>query len=68
VAIDELSWPNGERFSAHPEAGVFHTYLPAAGRYTVRVTSASGRTMARGVDVSPRHAFLSLDDSGAPVP
>lgn len=62
VAIDEIAWPNGERFSAHPESGVFHTYLPAAGRYTVRATSPSGKTVSRTVEVGAGHEVIALDD------
>ncbi|PTL77200.1 M14 family metallopeptidase [Vitiosangium sp. GDMCC 1.1324] len=62
VAIDELTWPNEEHFSAHPLSGVFHTYLPAAGRYTVRATSSSGRTVSRSVDVRSGHGEVALDD------
>jgi hypothetical protein len=65
VAIDEIAWANGERFTAHPESGVFHTYLPAAGRYTVRVTSASGQTASRTLEVRAGRATVSLDEDGA---
>ncbi|HEX8437052.1 M14 family metallopeptidase [Archangium sp.] len=65
VAIDEMSWANGERFTAHPESGVFHSYLPAAGRYTVRVTSASGQTVSRILEVGAGRANVSLDEDGA---
>ncbi|MCY1079322.1 M14 family metallopeptidase [Archangium lansingense] len=63
VAVEELSWPNGERFSAHPESGVFHTYLPTAGRYTVKATSASGKTVSRAVDVGTARVVLALTES-----
>lgn len=62
VAIDEVAWPNGEHFSAHPLSGMFHTYLPAAGRYTVHATSPSGRTVTRTVDVGSGHAVVALED------
>ncbi|MFL5358202.1 M14 family metallopeptidase [Archangium sp.] len=62
VAIDEVAWPNGEHFSAHPVSGMFHTYLPAAGRYTVHATSPSGRTVTRTVDVGSGHAVVALEE------
>jgi hypothetical protein len=68
VVIEEILWPNGEHFTAHPEAGVFHTYLPAAGRYTVRVTSTSGKTVSRPVEVGAGRALVTLEDSVAPGP
>ncbi|HYO68556.1 MAG TPA: M14 family metallopeptidase, partial [Archangium sp.] len=63
VAVEEVTWPNGERFTAHPESGVFHTYLPAAGRYTVKATSASGRTVSQAVDVGTGRLVFSLTES-----
>jgi len=65
VAIEEISWPNGERFTAHPDSGVFHTYLPEAGSYTVRATSASGRTVSRTVKVGSDRALVTLTDGAA---
>ncbi|HYO54599.1 M14 family metallopeptidase [Archangium sp.] len=62
VAVEEIAWANGERFTAHPESGVFHTYLPAAGRYTVRVTSASGKGVSRTIDVGTGRVVVSLDE------
>ncbi|WP_375773066.1 M14 family metallopeptidase [Archangium gephyra] len=62
VAVEEIAWPNGEHFSAHPESGVFHTYLPAAGRYTVKVTSASGKTVSRPVEVGSARVVLALTE------
>jgi hypothetical protein len=63
VAIEEIAWPNGERFTAHPESGVFHTYLPQPGRYTVRATSASGTVASRTVEVGAGRALISLEES-----
>jgi hypothetical protein len=63
VAVEEVTWPNGERFTAHPESGVFHTYLPAAGRYTVKATSASGRTVSQPVDVSAGRVVIALTEA-----
>ncbi|WNG56985.1 hypothetical protein F0U59_21145 [Archangium gephyra] len=63
VAVEEMSWPNGERFTAHPESGVFHTYLPAAGRYTVKATSVSGRTVSQPVDVGTGRVVLALTEA-----
>ncbi|QRO01472.1 hypothetical protein JRI60_21850 [Archangium violaceum] len=68
VAIEEIQWPNGERFTTHPETGVFHTYLPAVGRYTVRVTSTSGKTMSRAVEVGTGRAMVTLEDGATPGP
>ena len=68
VAIDEVAWPNGERFSAHPESGMFHTYLPAAGHYTVHATSPSGRTVTRTVDVGSGHAVVALEEDAQQGP
>lgn len=63
VGVEEIMWPNGERFTAHPESGVFHTYLPAAGRYTVRATSASGKTVSHPVDVGTSRVVLALTET-----
>jgi hypothetical protein len=63
VAVEEVTWPNGERFTAHPESGVFHTYLPAAGRYTVKATSASGRTVSQPVEVSAGRVVIALTEA-----
>jgi murein tripeptide amidase MpaA len=65
VALEEISWPNGEHFTAHPDSGVFHTYLPEAGSYTVHVTSTSGRTVSRTVKVGSGRALVTLEDDGA---
>ena len=67
VVIEPISWPNGERFTAHPDSGMFHAYLPAAGRYTVRATSPSGKTVSRSVEVKQGRRMLSLDDEAAPA-
>ncbi len=66
VAIEEIFWPNGERFTAHPDSGAFHTYLPEVAHYTVRATSASGRTVSRTVRVDSGRALVTLKgDAGA---
>ncbi len=67
VAIEEIRWGNGERFTAHPEAGVFHTYLPAAGRYTVRATSPSGKTVSRAVEVKAGRLIVTLEEDSGPA-
>lgn len=67
VAIEEIRWGNGERFTAHPDSGVFHTYLPGPGRYTVRATGASGKTVSRAVDVKAGRMRVVLEDETAPA-
>jgi hypothetical protein len=62
VAVEEIAWGNGERFTAHPESGVFHTYLPEAGSYTVRATSTSGKTVSRTVEVGVGRVVVALDE------
>jgi hypothetical protein len=68
VSVTEMTWSNGERFMAHPDSGVLHTYLPAAGRYTVRAESPSGKTVSRTVEVGAGRLLVSLEEDAVRGP
>lgn len=67
VAIEPTVWRNGEHFTAPSDSGVFHAYLPVAGRYTVHATSTSGRTVSRTVNVDTGRRVVSLEEEHAPA-
>lgn len=68
VALDEIAPRAGERWTTRCRDGRFDRFVPAPGRYTVRVRVAGREPVVRTVDIDKGRAPLEIKLEGEPPP
>ena len=61
VAIEGMEPPNGEAWRTRCPSGLYHRYLPAAGRYRIRVEAPGHRPVTRRIRVGSERARVDVE-------